>query len=134
MCAKYVFSFFYCELIFIKKYIKYPVILFTIYIFRDNSKVKLSIDKLFTLPLELITSSHTIQYVYVKNRTWSYVTLYILITLPSLTLIPCFPPEFFFSSFPKTPSFLLPFALLLLSFLHSWGREGGSFYLSFLSI
>lgn len=125
MCAKYLLSFFYCELIFIKKYIKYPVILFAIYIFRNNSKVKLSIDKLFTLPPpKLITSSHTIQYVYVKNRTWPYVTLYILITLPSLTLIPCFPPEFLFSSFPKTPSFLLPLALPLLSILFSIPGEG----------
>lgn len=119
MCAKYVLSFFYCELIFIKKSIKYAVILFAIYTFCDNSKVKLSIDKLFTLPLELIISSHTIQYIYAKNWTWPYVTLYILITLLSLTPILCFPPEFLFFSFPKTPFFLLPLALPLLSIFFS---------------
>lgn len=136
MCAKYVPSFFYCELIFIKKSIKYAVILFAIYTFCDNSKVKFSIDKLFTLPLELITSSHTIQYIYAKNWTWPYgPTLYILITLFSLTPILCFPPEFLFSFFHKL---LLSFSLLLflfsLFFSPFLGERSDSFYLSFLSI
>lgn len=117
-----------------KKSIKYAVILFAIYTFCDNSKVKLSIDKLFTLPLELITSSHTMQYIYAKNWTWPYATLYILIILLS-RLSSAF---LLNSSSLLSLKLLLSFSLLLFLFFLFFspflGERSDSFYLSFLSI